>query len=417
MHSRSTTAVALAFACLVSNAAAEATEDVSRFGWVVSAREVPTVATGMRRRWFLDGLDKDARAMRTSCAASGLDHVWLLESDDSSSAARAGRSLASDPDVEWIEPLQRRAPADLAAGPPAGFESIGFPNDPLFVDGRQWGLDNRGAAGVYGGVEGADIRAVQAWSMSRGDPSVRLAIADTGIDPHHPDLAMETPRGPRIELGINVTTDPSGSWADSAGHGTAVAGVMAARTGDGAALDSLGMAGVCGGDGGDNAGCRIVPIKITSGHATAATSFDVARAIVYAVTAGARAVNVSFAGTGTSRLERLALSYAIERGCLVVAASGNRGASAGTQPQYPAAYAADGLCLQVGASDVWDRRAVFSSYGPGLDVVAPGVDIWTTFPTYPSAAGATYPGYVSVSGTSFAAPFATGVAGLLAARR
>ena len=71
----------------------------------------------------------------------------------------------------------------------------------------------------------------------------------------------------------------------------------------------------------------------------------------------------------------------------------------------------------MGASDAWDRRAVFSSYGQGLDLVAPGAGIWTTFLTYPSAAGATYPGYVAVSGTSFAAPFATGVAGLLASER
>src|SRR5207249_10248270 len=112
-----------------------------------------------------------------------------------------------------------------------------------------------------------------------------------------------------------------------------------------------------------------------------------------------------------------AMRYAIADGCLVVAAGGNRGATAPRDPIYPAAYAADALCLQVGASDAWDRRAVFSSYGPGLDLVAPGVDVWTTFMTYPSAAGATYPGYVAVSGTSFAAPFATGVAGLLAAAR
>src|SRR5439155_1496457 len=61
-----------------------------------------------------------------------------------------------------------------------------------------------------------------------------------------------------------------------------------------------------------------------------------------------------------------------------------------------------------------DQRARFSSYGPGLDVVAPGIDIWTTFMTYPSAIGTHYNGYVAGSGTSFAAPFVTGVIGLLA---
>jgi hypothetical protein len=171
---------------------------------------------------------------------------------------------------------------------------------------------------------------------------------------------------------------------------------------------------MCGGDGRGNAGCRIVPIKIAPGRSGSATSFDIARAILYAVARRARAVNLSFAGPGESALERAALYDAVTRGCVVVAAAGNRGSAA---PQYPAAYAADGLCLQVGASDESDRPCAFSSFGPGLDVLAPGVDVWTTFMTYPSAAGARYPGYVAAAGTSFAAPFAAGAVGLLAAAR
>src|SRR4029077_4412110 len=70
-----------------------------------------------------------------------------------------------------------------------------------------------------------------------------------------------------------------------------------------------------------------------------------------------------------------------------------------------------------GATDPRDDRAIFSSYGPGLDLLAPGVNIWTTFMTYPSARGAVYDGYVAGSGTSFATPFVTGTVGLLAALR
>src|SRR5206468_5777323 len=157
---------------------------------------------------------------------------------------------------------------------------------------------------------------------------------------------------PRILGAINVTTDPA--WADSFGHGTPVAGVMAARTNEGAHFDSLGIAGVCGGDGGANPGCRLVPIKITTGHSGTATSFDIARAILYATRVGARAMNLSFVGGGPSRLERLAMQEAITHGCIVVAAAGNRGYFDGPLPQYPAAYAADGLGIQVGASDAWD---------------------------------------------------------------
>src|SRR5205085_3720850 len=138
-----------------------------------------------------------------------------------------------------------------------------------------------------------------------------LAVLDTGVDPAHPDLARAADGTPRLVDGRNVTADPSRSWADSAAHGTAVAGVMAALANDGAHFDSLGIAGVCGGDGGANPGCRIVPIKVTQGHATGASAFDIASGIVAATDAGARAANLSFGGTFPSRAEREALSYAL----------------------------------------------------------------------------------------------------------
>jgi hypothetical protein len=75
------------------------------------------------------------------------------------------------------------------------------------------------------------------------------------------------------------------------------------------------------------------------------------------------------------------------------------------------------MCIQVGGSDEYDRRAGFSSYGPGLDLVAPGLDIWSTFLTYPSDAGASYPGYAPWAGTSFSAPCVTGTVGLLVSVR
>ena len=340
------------------------------------------------------------------------ERVWLLEAPDSATAAAALAALTSDPGIAWVEPNRVR---EVALAAPAAGLPPGFPDDPLFRDTYQWGLRNAGPAGFYGGVAGADIQALAAWSACTGSSQLRLAIADTGIDPAHPELALALPGGgSRIEHALNVTSEPGGSVADSFAHGTLVAGVMAARSGEGPHFDSLGVAGVCGGDGAANPGCRIVPIKIAPGHSGLASSFDIARAIVYATDVGARAVNLSFAGSGGSAVERGALYYAVTRGCIVVAASGNRGSAA---PQYPAAYAADGLCIQVGASDPFDQRAAFSSFGPGLDVLAPGVNIWTTFMTYPSAFGLSLNGYTSAAGTSFAAPFVTGTAGLLAALR
>jgi subtilisin family serine protease len=367
-------------------------------------------------------------ARRGGATLFGLDprHVLLVAAADSASAARARVTLAGDPAVERVEPneprsialralaprRENRAPSDMAALPPD------FPNDPLFRDGRQWALRNLGPAGPGGGVAGADVRALEAWRATVGSNDVLLAIADTGVDPLQPELAAAlADRRSRVLPGINVSTDSTATTDDLAGHGTLVAGVMAARTHDGAHSDSLGIAGVCGGDGGANLGCRLLPIKITRGHETVTGSFEIARAILAAAQSGARAVNVSFAGAGPSGLERRALYQAMVHGCVAVCASGNDGWRDGPAARYPAAYAADGLAIQVGSSDAWDHRSVWSSFGPGLDLVAPGEEIWTTWMSHPSWNGTDYPGYVVASGTSLAAPHATGAVGLLAAAR
>jgi len=361
-----------------------------------------TLGITMVRR-LSDGLPP---APAGSSPALDPDRVWLLEARDPIAAAAASAALSRDATVAWIEPNRRRE----RAGAPV------FPDDPMFVDSRQWGLRNLGPAGVLGGIAGADVQALDAWRLGVGSHDVLLALADTGIDPTHPELSGLLPDGrPRL-----VALDLAGGGAapsDSLGHGTAVAGIFGARTGDGAHRESLGVAGLCGGDGAGNAGCRLLSLKVVTGRASHATSFDLARAILHAARAGARAVNVSFAGDGPSRLERLAMRDALALGCVTVAAAGNRGAVDGARPQYPAAYAADGLGIQVGASDRFDQRAAFSSHGPGLDLLAPGVDIWTTRTTYPNALGLAGHGYGPASGTSFAAPFATGAVGLLAAAR
>lgn len=357
------------------------------------------------------------------------DRIVLLEAPDAATAAAARTALADGGAVDWIEPLATRAlqmtemhGADARPAAPAGLVALdSLPNDPLLRDTRQWGLWNVGGVGggYYGGVPRADAHVVEAWRRTTGDNALKLAVADTGIDPAQPELAGLMPDGsPRLVDMVAVTFEGADAWADSNGHGTPVAGAMAARTNDGAHFASGGVAGVCGGDGALVAGCRIVPIKIASGHSGESSSFEISRAMLWAADVGARAMNLSFAGYEGSRLERLCMTYALLRGCVVVVAAGNEGARDNPRhPMFPAAYAADGLGIQVGASTQFDDRAAFSSYGPGLDFVAPGVNIWTTFMTYPSAAGAVYDGLVAASGTSFAAPIATGAVGLLAAAR
>jgi len=339
------------------------------------------------------------------------DRVLLLRAPRRMATPDALEHLRSDPAIEWAEPNLPRERCEFPA-------DSTLPDDPLFRDTRQWGLWNAGAAGVYRGLAGADIGARAAWITSCGSNDVVLALADTGVDPNHPDLQRLLPGGePRLAWGRNVSIGSADAWADSNGHGTAVAGVMAALTHDGPHFDSLGVAGVCGGDGRRNAGCRLVPIKVTPGSAGTSSAFEIARAIVYATQRGARAMNLSFAGGGAARVERLALYYAITRGCVVVVSSGNRGHLSPPGVLYPAAFAAEGLCISVGASDARDRRAMFSSYGTALDLVAPGLDVWTTSLTYPNAFGATYRGCLAASGTSFAAPHVAGTIGLMAALR
>jgi hypothetical protein len=116
-------------------------------------------------------------------------------------------------------------------------------------------------------------------------------------------------------------------------------------------------------------------------------------------------------------LERHAILDALARGALVVCAAGNRALDRPGLPMYPAALSGDGIAMSVGASDAWDHRAAWSSYGPWLDLVAPGVDIWTTALTHADAFGSPPVAYAANSGTSFAAPFAAGVAGLMRALR
>ncbi len=214
-----------------------------------------------------------------------------------------------------------------------------------------------------------------AWRRSSGR-GVTVAVIDTGVDPRHEDL-------PRLLRGRDfVSGDRDAS--DSNGHGTFVAGVIAAKRNNG-----LGIAGV--------SRASILPVRVLNARGRGRDS-DISRGIRWAAKHGADVINLSLGGGGSTRILKDAVRYATRKGSLVVAASGNSG---GTRPMYPAAYP---QAIAVGATDVNDRMTWFSDHGDWLDVVAPGVDIASTVPRN---------GYAIGDGTSFSSPLVAGAAALV----
>jgi len=220
------------------------------------------------------------------------------------------------------------------------------PNDPGWSD--QWHLRT--------------IHADLAWTRSRG-AGVIVAVVDTGVDPNQEDLAG------RLVPGANFTASgASTDTSDTQGHGTFMAGLIAADTGN-----RLGVASVA-------PLAKIMPIRVLNSAGTGDPKV-VAIGIRYAADHGAAVINLSLAqeaisgsGGATSNLfigsdMDQAINYAAKRALVVVAAGNNFASGGASQTSYTASSAG---VLVVGASTKSDRRAAYSNYGAGLDVLAPG---------------------------------------------
>jgi subtilisin family serine protease len=275
-----------------------------------------------------------------------------------------------------------------------------FPNDPRF--GEQWGLHNTGQSG---GTFDADVDAPEAWELATGG-SVLVGVIDTGVDWQHEDLAanifanaLEIP-GNQVDDDGNGFVDDVRGWdflnddndpADDNGHGTHVAGIVAAVGGN-----AVGIAGVCW-------SARILPLKFLSATGAGPTSAAIL-ALEYAVAMGARVVNASWGNTTFSVPLRSAIEAAGQRGVLFVAAAGNVAVDTDVYPNYPSGYDLDHI-ISVAATDHNDRRSAFSNYGVvTVDLGAPGTDISSTIPGNR---------YFVASGTSMAAPHVAGAACLM----
>ena len=238
------------------------------------------------------------------------------------------------------------------------------PDDPKFRN--QWGLRKPGFQ--------------EAWDFTRGS-GVDVAVVDTGAAVEHADLRQ------KIAQARDIVND-DGTVRDLSGHGTHVAGIIAADTDN-----HTGIAGGC-------PNCKLLVAKVFDGKHTG-TVARFAEGIRWSADHGADVINLSFTHPLSSTIEKNAIDYARGKGAVVVAAAGNRDTNKRT---YPAAYL-DSV-IAVAATNRQDRRATFSNYGSWVDVAAPGVDVLSTVPR----------GYASWNGTSMATPHVAALAGLLASQ-
>ncbi len=215
---------------------------------------------------------------------------------------------------------------------------------------------------------------------TQGDGIV-VAVIDTGVDATHPDL-----QGKVLQGWDSMNPDGNGN-RDPNGHGTHVAGIIAATTNNG-----IGVAGIA-------PKVSILPVRVLD-HTGNGDDGELALGIIWAVDNGAHVLNISIGGAVPSDLLEGALDYALAKEVVVVVAAGND-AMIGNTPSYPGAYR---QVLTVGATDSMDKRAAFSNTGEYLDLVAPGSWIKSTWPGG---------GYQWSSGTSMAAPFVAASAALL----
>ncbi|HKP20220.1 MAG TPA: S8 family peptidase, partial [Thermoleophilaceae bacterium] len=302
-----------------------------------------------------------------------LQGMQLVSVEPGQPVAVAEHALESDPDVLYAEPNAIRH-ASLV------------PNDPYFS--QLWALLNTGQSirGVAGSPD-ADADVAEAWDARiTGDTIV--AVLDTGVDTTHPDLT------PNLLPGHDYV-DGDDNPVDENGHGTHVAGTIAADRGNG-----IGVAGV-----GDNA-VKILPLRVLDANGSGSVS-TLIQAYSYAFQHGAKVVNLSL-GSGTA-LQAERDTMAAYQSMLFVSAAGNGGADGlgdnnDTSATFPCAYVLPNV-LCVAASDNRDQLAPFSNYGAmSVDLAAPGVSIASTW-----IGG----GYSWSSGTSMATPHVSGAAGLL----
>lgn len=284
------------------------------------------------------------------------------------------QELRKDPGVEYAEPNYIMQPCAT------------IPNDPLYP--QQWALPK--------------IEAHLAWDTEQGDSNIIIAVVDTGIDYNHEDLTAKMWVNEAENLGSAGVDDDGNGYIDdvmgwdfcdndndpmdegtcasvAVGHGTSVAGVAAAESDNSAGISGL------------NWNSKIMAVRYLG-----------AAGITYAADNGAHVINMSWGSYTYSSFLKDTIDYAYSMGCILVGSAGN---DADTALHYPSSY--DNV-ISVGATNSSDQRALWmpsgTNYGPYVDLFAPGDNVYTTNPGN---------NYISVDGTSLAAPFVSGLASLI----
>jgi len=227
------------------------------------------------------------------------------------------------------------------------------PNDPEYA--KQWWLPALGDRTM--------------WAVGSGD-GVTVAVIDSGVDMSHPDLTANLLAG--YDWG-DLDADPQ----DAIGHGTRVAGIIAAQQNNGIGVSGLAPK------------AKILPVKVSSGTNGTFSSDTLAQAIRYAVDMGVQIINLSLTVDQSTQVVADAIQYALDHGVAMVAAAGNTGGAVA----FPANMAG---VIAVAATDETGKLASYSCFGPEIAVAAPGSSVTTTL------LGGSY-GY-GASGTSFSAP-------------
>ncbi|MEZ4571024.1 MAG: S8 family serine peptidase [Thermomicrobiales bacterium] len=293
----------------------------------------------------------DSSGARNVRSVSGWDDTFIASFAGPESARDAAAAVRDTPGVDWAEvDGVARYTIEL--------------NDPLYAD-QLW-------------AQSIDLPG--AWSVTQGRSSVVVAVVDSGVSRSHPDLQGKLLQGRDF---LDNDNDPE----DDIGHGTAVAGIVAASGNDGVGIARVAL------------NARILPVRV--GSIEGAPISILAQGIIWAVDQGADVINLSLVADQTSMALQDALQYAYNNDVPVVTAAGNEQDAV----TYPGAYEES---ISVGASTFWGSVTEFSTRQNRVDLIAPGASILA--PWWSPSEGNTW---ATVTGTSFAAPMVSGTIALL----